>query len=348
MNYEQFKHKDKSIFLVDMTRELNPHFSELVQAAISKQLKLWNNLAIIVNKKWYAPWMICTKCWNIPYCTRCSVPISFHKQLSWEMFWLCHICKTQYNFSEKCDKCWLNTMKTYGLWTQQVSQWIESEYNVKTKIIDSDHANSQPKIKKIKEEIWNWNVRILIWTSLLSQPIKEYNVSMVIFLNADLWLNIPDYNVWEKNFYLLFEAFSKYHCKNFVVQSFNTDLPSIRNACRMDEKLFWDWENDFRKINKYPPFSELCVILYKNEIEEKVFNKVDQLYKELLYLAQKYQMEDLEIYSTPPLIFKMFWKYRYNIVLKWTWVRNFMDVIYTKLDLNKKWFKINWNADSII
>ena len=91
---------------------------------------------------------------------------------------------------------------------------------------------------------------------------------------------------------------------------------SIRNACRMDEKHFREEENQFRELNKYPPYSDLCVILYKNEIEEKVFNKVDQLYKELLYLAQKYQMNDLEIYSTPPLIYKMFGKYRYNIILK--------------------------------
>ena len=91
---------------------------------------------------------------------------------------------------------------------------------------------------------------------------------------------------------------------------------SIRNACRMNEKRFREEENSFRELNKYPPYADLCVILYKNEIEEKVFNKVDQLYKELLYLAQKYQMNDLEIYSTPPLIYKMFGKYRYNIILK--------------------------------
>jgi hypothetical protein len=59
-------------------------------------------------------------------------------------------------------------------------------------------------------------------------------------------------------------------------------------------------------------------------------------------------MNDLEIYSTPPLIYKMFGKYRYNIILKWQEVRNFMDVVYTKLNLNAKWFKINWDADTIV
>jgi hypothetical protein len=59
-------------------------------------------------------------------------------------------------------------------------------------------------------------------------------------------------------------------------------------------------------------------------------------------------MQNIEIYSTPPLIYKMFWKYRYNIILKWNGVRNFMDIVYTKLNLNAKWFKINWDADSIV
>ncbi|MBR4567266.1 hypothetical protein IKO18_02305 [bacterium] len=50
----------------------------------------------------------------------------------------------------------------------------------------------------------------------------------------------------------------------------------------------------------------MCLILYKDEIEEKLYNKVDQLYKELLYLQQKYKLEEMEIYTTPALIYKVF------------------------------------------
>ena len=140
--------------------------------------------------------------------------------------------------------------------------------------------------------------------------ISEKNVGMLHLIANYFLKNHYSY------FHLLYECFSKYDCKNFIVQTFNPMQYSIRNACRMDEKRFREEENSFRELNKYPPYADLCVILYKNEIEEKVFNKVDQLYKELLYLAQKYQMNDLEIYSTPPLIYKMFGKYRYNIILK--------------------------------
>ncbi|MDR3168274.1 MAG: hypothetical protein LBU27_00485 [Candidatus Peribacteria bacterium] len=140
----------------------------------------------------------------------------------------------------------------------------------------------------------------------------------------------------------------KHTTPNFIVQTFNPDHYSLRTACKLDEEEFYRAEYAFREKHNYPPYADLCVILYKNEIEERVFTKVDQLYKELLYLSQKYQMQDLEIYSTPPLIYKMFGKYRYNIILKGKEVRNFMDVVYTKLNLNAKGFKINREADSIV
>jgi hypothetical protein len=59
-------------------------------------------------------------------------------------------------------------------------------------------------------------------------------------------------------------------------------------------------------------------------------------------------MDKLEIYSTPPLIYKIFGKYRYNIILKWKDLRNFMDIIYTKLRLNQNNFKIDRKAENIL
>ncbi|MBU0626474.1 hypothetical protein KKG31_03950 [Patescibacteria group bacterium] len=88
-------------------------------------------------------------------------------------------------------------------------------------------------------------------------------------------------------------------------------------------------------------------MLYKNEIEERLFNKVDTLYKDLLYLKEKYEQTELEIYSTPPLIYQMFGKYRYNIILKGPQLRNFLDIAYTKLRMASKGFKIDRMAESI-
>ncbi len=350
MNYERFDHETqgtkKSIFLVNMTKELAPHFSELALNGIEKYLKQGKRIGILVNKKWYAWWIICHECWNIPKCKNCDVSISYHRLESGETIGLCHICKTQYNIPTSCPACHSKKIKEFGLWTQKVAEFLKNEFNKDALIIESESVNSPNKIKRLQEEIANH--QIIIWTSLLTCPPNNAQFDLVIFLNADLGLNIPDYTSAERNFYFLYETFVKHTTANFIVQSFNPDQYSIRTACQMSKEKFYEKDNEFRKTNGYPPFGELCIILYKNEIEESLFIKVDTLHKELLYLKEKYQITDLEIYSTPPLIYKMFGKYRYNIILKWPNVRNFMDIIFTKLNLAKKGFKVDRMAESIV
>lgn len=343
MNYELFDHWEKRIFLVDMTREPDYIFSEIAKSGISKHIRQGKKLWILVNKKGYSWWIFCKKCGFVPKCDKCSVSVSYHK-VNQEKIWLCHICKTQYNFPQKCEHCWSTEILEFGIGTQQVSELLENEFKVKTQIIESEKANSLNKINEILKS----DAQIYIGTSLLNTPIKWLNFDLVLFLNADLGLNIPDYSAAKNNFHFLYDTFVSHNCKNFIVQSFNTENYSIRDACKMDKALFEQSDNEFRKAGNYPPYTDICVIMYKNEIEERVFNKIDKLHKDLLYLKEKYMMDDLEIYSTPPLIYKIFGKYRYNIILKWKDLRNFMDIVYTKLKINQNWFKVDWEAESLI
>ncbi|MCF7835481.1 hypothetical protein K9M48_05575 [Candidatus Gracilibacteria bacterium] len=357
MNYELFKHdKDglkKNIFLVNMTKELDHNFSQLMLKGLSKYIKEKKKIGIIMNKKGYSNGIICKDCGYIPQCKKCSVSINYYKMPSGEMAGICHICKSQYNFPSKCGKCGSSKIKDFGIGTQKLAEIIKNEYGITSTIIESETANSPNKIKKILAQISNSKFpinqsQVIIGTSLLCQPIKNYTFDLIIFLNADLGLSTPDYNSAEKNFYFIYEALTKHNCQNFIIQTFNPDHHSIRQACKLDKDGFYEIENQFRKDNDYPPFKEICIILYKNEIEERLFNKVDKLYKELLYLKEKYEIKDIEIYSTPPLIYKIFGKYRYNIIIKGSEVKNFMDIVYTKLKLNQNGFKINRQAKSIV
>lgn len=343
MNYELFQNNDKQIFLVDMTRETDYIFSEISKNGIKKYISQWKKIWILVNKKWFSSWIFCQQCWYVPKCNKCDISISYHK-VNEDKIWLCHICKSQYNYPTKCPHCGSDKIKEFGIWTQQIAELLENEYKTNIQIIESEKANSRKKI----DEIINNNTQIYIWTSLLNTPIKWVDFDLIIFLNADLWLSIPDYSAAKNNFNFLYDTLKNHNCKNFIIQTYNPKAYSIRNACKMDKDLFVKEDNLFRQKNNYPPFSDICVIMYKNEIEERLFTKVDKLYKELLYLKEKYQMDKLEIYSTPPLIYKIFGKYRYNIILKWKDLRNFMDIIYTKLRLNQNNFKIDRKAENIL
>ena len=234
--------------------------------------------------------------------------------------------------------------------TQRVAEYVEKNFGAKSVILESETGNSEKKIERLLAQLvpQNWQYPILIGTSLLTSPIPTYPLDVLIVLNADLGLNIPDYTAASKNFHLLYDLFTKHSTTHYVVQTFDPEQYSIRSACKLSEPEFTEQDLEFRKAYNYPPFTDLCVIMYKNEIEEKVFAKVDKLHKELLYLKEKYQMPGLEIYTTPPLIYKMFGKFRYNIILKGPDLRNFMDIVFSKLNLTGKQFKVDWQAETIV
>lgn len=352
MNYERFDHGNKKIYLVNMQRELHPYFSEFFHKALTYALQNNKKVWILINKKGYTNGIICHHCGNIPQCDRCSVAINYYLLPNGDKMGLCHICKKQYAFPNFCPQCWSTQIQEYGIGAQQLAQLLQEQYHADSLLIASETVRSCKKIQKLQEELITFlhqgNYPILIGTSLLTTPMKYYPLDLLIILDADRGLNLPDYNANEKNFYFLYEAFLKHQCPHFIVQTMNPNHYSIRTACSMKKSDFSSQEEKFRKAYGYPPFGELCVILYKDEIEEKLHTKVHQLYQELRYLQEKYQITELEMYTTPPLIYKIFGKYRYQVIIKGKHVRNFMDIVYSKLALHKKGFKINRDAESIV
>lgn len=346
MWYTQFQHNNQNIFLIDMCNEPMKPFSELVHKGIKKYLREGKRIAIIVNKKGYASGTICRECGHIPRCDHCDVAVASHQDVHGKYFGICHICKTQYNIDARCPQCWWIDTKMYGIGTQQVKNLLSTNYGVDALIIESSKVNSQPKIARIQTELTQHQV--ILGTSLLSTPLVRIDIDLWIVMHADLGLNIPDFQAQRNNFTFLYDIFTKQTSKNFLVQSYQPDHPSIQYACNLDLAGMKKRELKYRKENNYPPFTQMCVLLYKHEKEKNLYTMSNKLYQELLFLKQSYDMEDLEIYATPPLIYKKFGKFRYNIILKWSQLRNFMDIAYSKLKMRSRWFKVDWEPQGII
>ncbi len=348
MDYVKCSINNRNIFLVDMKKSDDYIFSELSYFWIKKYIRRNKKVLIIVSKKSYYTGLVCKDCGYIPKCNNCDVPIAYHKLKNGEFIGLCHICKNTYNLYINCPNCWWSNLKFYGVWWEQIVDYISSEFWKKAIFLHSEKINSLKKIDNILSAIKNSDV--LIWTSLIIWWLKKYifRPDLVIFQNADVWINIPDYTSNYKNFLFLYEWINNIDSKYFIIQTYNIEYPHIRYICKNDFDWFKKFELEYRKKYNYPPFSQMAVIMYKHEIEEKLFDKVNKLFKEILYLKEKYWFDNIDIYSSPPLIYKMFWKYRYNIILKWLNVRQFLELIYEKLNIYSRWFKMDWMPQDIV
>lgn len=356
MSYELFAHpeKKKNIYLVDMTRE-HGYFSEMLTKGIRKYIKEGKKILLIVNKKGFASWLLCTHCWHIPQCDNCSVSIAYHLQKpkehdsSLHISWICHICKKVYELPKNCPQCHQSdTLKLYGLTIEKTEQRIQQEFGIDPLIIQSEWVSSLPKIERILAQ--GQDAQIILGTSIAQRTENTTKpFDLVAVLSADQSLSLPDYSVRQDTFVQLYNLISTTHAGTVLMQSYDTTHDSIRYACKLDRDWFMEREGSFRKQHHYPPYGELCVIKYKNENEATLHNTIQALHKELLYLQKTYQYNDLLIYSAPPLVYKKFGKFYYHIIVLWPQgkVRPFMDICFSKLMMRKRGFKIDWMADRI-
>ncbi len=344
--FKLYKSKGKKIAIVDLKKEKNKNFSELTMKTIKKYNKLGKKILFLINKKGYSTGVICNDCGSIPKCKNCDIPIAHY--IVWDKkkeIGMCPICKTIYDNTLVCDNCGGVNKKNYGLGIQKIKEIMKKELDMDVLDIDASTINSVNKIKKTKELMKNYNA--IISTSILSQPCKEFSADLVIFLNADIWLNIPDYNSQEKVFINLYETITKQKCSNFIIQTYSPDNFLFNKIGQLDLDGFWKKELEWRKLLSYPPYGEMAIIMYKSEIEESLYNKVNKLYSELSYLNEK-AGNNINIYTTPPLVYKMFGKYHYNIILKWPNLKGFLDEAQKKLKITSKHFQIDRMPYSIV
>lgn len=335
---------NKKIAIVDLLSEKNKLFWDLTDKSIQKYIKLWKKILFVVNRKWYSSSSICEDCGYIPKCKNCDIPIAKYVNNN-QFVNMCPICKTVYENKWVCSNCWWTHIKEFWIWTYKLAWFLKNMYNINPKVLENTDLNSKNKIEKNKLDLKN--EKYIISTSILSSESKYFKPDLVIFFNADSWLSIPDFNVWEKHFLFLYEFIKKYSTSNFIIQTFNQEHYVYENILKLDLQSFWNKELEYRKKLNYPPYSQLAVIIYKSQIEERLYRRISKLENELKYLIEN-QNFDITIFPTPQLVYKKFWKYHYNIVLKWKNVKSFLDIAVERLKIKERWFQVDWLPNNII
>ncbi len=350
MNYERFLHqwdkKEKKVFLVDMKEEKGSlMFSALAQKTLETYLPAWKRVLVLWGKKWLASGMMCQDCWFIPKCSHCDIPVAYHRDHAWDVFGICHICKKSYQPIGSCPSCHGHGLELFGAWLQKIEALLNEKYPQCTiRVVDGQSVSSLPKIQKLTVELSN--IQCLLWTSVLEVPPVWWKPDVVIVMRADASLSVPDWKVAEHCYNMIDATIKHYDCP-IIVQAYSVWHHAIKYACKQDHEAFWAEENTYRKDFWYPPYGEMALILFKHEIEETMFTRVNKLYQELLFMQQK-ESFGWEIFATPPLVYKMYDKYRYNIVLKGEWLRPFLDKAFVSLKIRDRGFKVDWLPENIV
>lgn len=165
-------------------------------ARMEFQLKRGNQVLIFVNRRGYAPALICNNCGHVESCNHCDHPFTVHASSNNLQ---CHRCGKYSHIRPRCSECGSQNITTKGIGTEQIQDFCNSNFpDYSTIRIDSDSVKGKNKLTSILSEINSNQHQILIGTQILSKGHHFPKVTLAIILNVDSFLFSSDYRAPEK------------------------------------------------------------------------------------------------------------------------------------------------------
>ena len=216
-----------------------------------------------------------------------------------------------------CPECKSESIDNFGMGTQKLESILNEKYAARIIRMDQDTTITKGSHEQIINDFKNHKYDILIGTQMISKGLDFPNVTLVGVINGDTSLNIPDFRSAERTFQLLNQVAGRSGRGvlpgEVIIQGFNVDHYSIVKACNNDYIGFYNEELKIRKVLKYSPYYNLCLIKIKSKNYNEALTESNKIIK---LLKDKNLENTIVLGPTPALIPKINDIYNIQIIIK--------------------------------
>ena len=297
--------------IVDLRQEkgfLSCHLLEALKECLSSN----GQALLFLNRRGYAPVILCRECGEVLKCRYCSVSLTYHASKG---ILLCHYCGFSLKAPQVCFNCGSKRVFPIGFGTERVVEELKVLFpNKKIVRMDSDSIRGRRQYELTLRALQEGEIDILVGTQMVVKGHHFPRIKLVGILLADLPLNLPDFRSAERTFQLLTQAAGRAGRGEgkgrVIVQTFLPDHYAVRTASSQDYRAFFKEEINRRKSLKYPPFVRLALIRVWAKAEEEAKKAAQELRKYL----ETFPLEVLG--PAPSPIEKLYGRWRWQILLK--------------------------------
>ncbi|WGS64507.1 replication restart helicase PriA [Marinitoga aeolica] len=303
------------IEIIDMKKEekLSWIFTKKVLEEIKETLKKEEKVLIFSPTKGYANYLICTNCGNVLKCENCDVSYTYHR---YENKLKCHYCGSEKKVPSACPACGNPELQLRGYGTERVvNELLKFFPNKKIIRMDREIIKTNDDLYKAFEEIKKEGPAIVVGTKMITKGLDIADIKLVVILDSDRYLNFPEYTSQEHTASLLIQVAGRSGRREkgkVLIQTFKSGSPFFEYIKEHDFDNVIELELNNRKKYKYPPYSDLLLLIFSHPNQEQALKEAEEFYK----LLEK-KFTEIEIMEpTEPLISKLRGQYRYQIVIK--------------------------------
>jgi primosomal protein N' (replication factor Y) (superfamily II helicase) len=242
-------------------------FSATMKKILRSTFDSGEQAIILMNRRGYAPYLLCRECGHEFRCDDCSVTLTVHRRSG---LLICHYCGHRERIPAKCPLCSGEVLQPIGFGTEKVEERFRRDFpDVAVDVLDRDSTRKKGTLVAILDRFRRGHTRALIGTQMLSKGHHFPNVTLTAVLNADSILGFPDFRSAEKTFYLLTQVAGRSGRGELpgrvLIQSAFPTHYAIEHATRHDYEAFFEAEIQFRRTFHYPPVTSMIAVLFRGE-----------------------------------------------------------------------------------
>ncbi len=282
-----------------------------------KALEAGGQAIYFLNRRGFAPFLLCGECGESVACPHCSISLSFHRDDTLR----CHYCGYSRHVPATCPSCSAERMEKVGTGTQRLEHAVETAFAGRRIFrLDQDSARKKGTARDLVEGMKAGEIDILLGTQMVAKGFDFERVTVVGVILADIGMNLPDFRASERIFSLLLQVAGRCGRGNVpgrvIIQTMNRDAELFTFLKRHDYAGFYRSELAARKACDYPPFSRLARLLARGTDDERTAKTIAGVAEAVKGVLARQEAGTVMLGPVPAPLAKIGGNFRHHLILK--------------------------------
>jgi primosomal protein N' (replication factor Y) (superfamily II helicase) len=285
--------------LIDVRgQHLREGLSNALVAHVRRHLEAGGQALLFLNRRGFAPTLLCHSCGWVADCKRCDAHMTLHRAHNRLR---CHHCGAERLPEPACPQCRSSDLLAVGQGTERVEKALQELFpGVGLARIDRDTTRRKGALDRLLDEVHSGQARLLIGTQMLAKGHDFPEVTLVGVLNADAGLFSADFRAPERMAQLITQVAGRAGRASkpgeVYIQTHQPQHPLLNQLIRAGYRAFAAAALEERREAAYPPYGHLALLRAESVQPAAAM----QFLEEAAALARAALPKELELWGPVP------------------------------------------------
>ena len=250
------------IELLDLRRRfLDEGLAEPLLERMQKHLQQQGQVLLFLNRRGFAPALLCHECGWVADCRRCDARMTWHARAA---LLRCHHCGHEAPPPPRCPGCG-SALAPQGEGTQRIEAALQRHFpDYPVVRIDRDSTSRKGSLEDALADIRSGHYRILVGTQMLAKGHDFPEVTLAAVLDADQGLFSSDFRAVERLAQTIVQVAGRAGRSErrgeVMVQTHQPDHPLLRSLIAGGYARFAEALLEERRLAQLPPYASLALL----------------------------------------------------------------------------------------